>query len=118
MKLSTKTALVSGVVFPGAGYFLVKKKWQGIITTAIVVLCIFVLVSEATYKAKIIAEKILNGSLPFDIILIKNEIVTIPGQYSAETISLITTILIATWIISIIDGYRIGRKIEQNEILK
>lgn len=114
MKLSTKAALVSGFVLPGAGYFLVRAQWRGVIATAIGLTCLFVLTSEAAYRAKLIAEKILSGTLPFDAKVITHEIASLPGNYSADTLSTITTILLATWLFSIIDGYRIGRKHEGN----
>jgi hypothetical protein len=111
MKLSTKAALYSGLVFPGTGYFFIanKKKAWGCI--ALSLLCFASLMSEAIFKANIIAQKIIYGEIPYHIKTIREQILLVEGKFSESTLTGIMLIFIAVWIFSTIDGYIQARKV-------
>ena len=70
MKLSTKAALYSSIVFPGSGYFIVKEKIRGYIACSISFACLVIYIIEAFHKAQIIAHKIVNGEIAYNISLV------------------------------------------------
>ena len=113
MKLSTKAALYSAIVFPGAGYFIVKNKLRGGIALSISLGCLVVFMIEAFNKAQIIAGKIVSGEIPYDINIIRDQIPLTPGVFATEFI-MVTTICIAlVWIVGGIDSYRLGKLLDK-----
>ena len=109
MKTATKAALFSAIVFPGAGYFVVQKKVQGVIAFLITLAGLSIMMVEAYQKAKIIAEKIVAGVIPLDIQLIREQIILTPGNLSPETATYLSLSIGAVWLFGIVDCYRIGR---------
>ncbi|UZE95480.1 hypothetical protein [Alkalimarinus alittae] len=109
MKIATKAALFSAVVFPGAGYFVVKRRGRGVVVLTISIVGLAMLMVEAYIKAQIIAEKIVRGVIPVDIQVIRDQLVLAKGVLSPETAMGISLTIGAVWIFSIVDGYRIGR---------
>ncbi len=108
MKLSTKAAIYSGLVFPGAGYFVVKKNFHGSIAFLITFAGLAVVVIEAFHKAQIIAEKIVAGAIPVDIGFIREQILETPGAFSPAVVSAISIVIGLVWLVGIVDSYRIG----------
>ncbi len=111
MKLSIKAALLSGLVFPGAGYFIVRKKITGLIIFILTCSGLSALIVDTTHKAKIIAEKINQGVIPLDINIIQEQIHITPGVFSANTLIGISVIIGLLWIVGVADCYRIGKNI-------
>ena len=114
MKLSTKAAIYSGIVFPGAGYFIVKKRVHGAASFLITFAGLTVVIIEAFHKAQIIAEKIVSGIIPADITLIREQILTTPGVFSAEMVSGISILIGFVWLVGIVDSWRIGEGMLKN----
>ena len=108
MKLSTKAAIYSGIVFPGAGYFVVKKNTHGVVSSLITIAGLVVVVIGAFHKAQIIADKIIAGVIPFDVALIREQIFITPGLFSPDAVSLISIVIGAIWLVGIVDSWRIG----------
>ncbi len=115
MKHSTKAALYSAFIFPGAGYFCVNSMIKGLSALIATMGCLGVFFYEAFFRAQVIAEKIVSGQIPPDYFAIRSEIYTTPGVVSEQTISTLTYLLITLWIIGILDAYRIGRKSDKKE---
>lgn len=115
MKIETKAALYSAIVFPGSGYFFTKEKKRGYLCIATSLIILFILMKEAFYKAQIIANKIVFGEIPLDINLIRELIHSTPGIYSENMLTLVYTTLFFVWLISIIDSYRLAK---QESIIK
>ncbi len=112
MKLSIKAAMFSGIVFPGAGYFLVDKKRRGIISLIATVSILIFIMIDIFHRANIIAEKIVFGIIPYDIAIIREQILLTPGNISPETLGNLSLVIGLIWIVSIVDGYYLGRGIE------
>jgi len=113
MKLSTKAGLYSGLLFPGSGYFIVNKKRLGFLFLVVTLASLTILLIEAIHKAQVIAQDILSGTLVMDLETLREKIQVTPGFFSPETISAITYLIVALWLISIIDCYRIGQKLSK-----
>ena len=109
MKSSTKSTLLSLLVFPGAGYFTLNKFKQGFVFLLLSGSALGIIIYDTTYKAQIISQKIISGSLPADITLIQQEILNAPGYFSDSMISFATISLGVLWIAGAIDCYRLGK---------
>lgn len=112
MKLSTKAAIYSGIVFPGAGYFAVKKPIRGLVAALISLVYLGLVIVEAVHKAQIIAQDILNGLIRYDIASIRAQIELTPGIISTQALTLATIAIAIVWVVGIIDSYRIGKNID------
>ncbi len=116
MKLPMKAALYSGLVFPGAGYFVVQKKLRGFVALLISIAGLSVIIMESIHKAQIIAEKIVSGAIPFDIKIVQQQIFETPGIFSPDLLSGVYTVIGLVWLIGIVDGYRIGRIVQAKDL--
>jgi hypothetical protein len=106
MDLATKSAIYSGLVFPGTGYFFSQNKTKAWISILLSLTCLIIFMSEAVFKAQIIADKIIAGQLPFDILVIREQIKLVEGNYSDMFLGSITFLFVTTWLVSILDSYR------------
>jgi len=108
MDISIKAALLSGLVIPGAGHFYLKKYMMAVILAGASLVSLYFIVSMAMEKAMAISDKILSGEVPLDVVTI-NELVTQPlTAADAQTQSIATAVLIISWLVAIVDSYRIG----------
>ena len=114
MKKSTKAALLSAFICPGAGHFYLKKFYFGSVLIAVAFLAMFVITSKAVSKAKIISEKIVNGEIPADMNVIRDLIEKSQTPQEIQLINIMTLVFFTVWLIGIIDSYRTARTQEEN----
>ena len=110
MQLSVKVLLYSGLVFPGAGYFVLEKMYRGGVALVITLVCLVFIMSDVIHRATVIAEKIVRGEVPYDISVVREQIFLTPGELSDGTISLLSITIGLVWLISLIDGYYLARR--------
>ena len=121
MKKSTKAALFSTLLFPGAGLLWLKYYWRAavFIVPALAAACyIFICMQEVT---GILQQRVLNGSLHVDLSNLDHTI----AKISEAVRQIIETqqyhfdfaqwIFIASWACSIASSYFVGKTIEQSE---
>jgi len=108
MKKSTKAALLSALVIPGAGHFFLRKYITGTVlaVTALGSLCL--IVARMIETAQQIADKILNGEVPLDVGAITELLSKPPAGTGAQLINIAWVVLIIAWLLGIVDSYRIG----------
>ncbi len=116
MKLSIKAPLLSTIIFPGAGYFVLDKSTQGLTFVIATLTGISVIIYDAWQKAQILAEKILLGDIPFDIAIIRQQIALLPDTIDSTLLTGTYTIIALLWLAGIIDSYRLGREKDQPPI--
>lgn len=110
MKNSIKAALISGIVCPGAGHFLLKQYWRGAALLLVTLLAIGVLMTRALQQATTIADKIASGEIPLDPEIITAKVhQAASGDGSLLSNTAMWTIF-ACWIIGIVDAYRLGKQ--------
>lgn len=112
MKLSVKVLIYSGLVFPGAGYFILKKKLRGAMTFAITISCLLFIITEVFHRANIIAEKIIHGEIVYDIAIIRDQILLTPGSLSEGTMNALSMVIGMVWLIGMLDSYYLARRQE------
>lgn len=105
MNKPIKAALLSALVFPGAGHIFLKKKFRGIAFAGISFVCLYVLVAEIFKGAMQIAEKIQRGEIAPNAAEITELAI---HQASAQPSSNVSVLLIVCWLASILDAYRLG----------
>ncbi len=115
MKKSLKGVLLSGLVFPGYGQFVLKCYIRGIALILISLACLVVIGVKVRQQTVIVLEKIEYGYGAIDmseILNAVNQVDTTSGNVSYRTASLL---LLLCWIIGIVDAYIIGRRKDLEE---
>ena len=108
MNKAIKAALLSALVFPGAGQFYLKRYWRGLLMMLITIVGLAVIIIKATTAALDRLQALQGTGTAFDI----NAISSLAEQSSANMLSdntIILVFLVACWIFSVLDAYRIGR---------
>ena len=114
MSRSTKATLLSTLVFPGAGHFYLKKHRVGTTLASVSVAALGFLIVQAVDRAQHIAEQIQSGQVASDIATIVELVSTQTLGPEAQVVTIATAVLTASWLIGIVDSYRIGRAQERN----
>jgi TM2 domain-containing membrane protein YozV len=105
MNKAIKAALLSSLVFPGLGQFLLKKYYLGGLLAGIAFISFAVILANIVQRSLLIAEQIEQGEIPFDVMTISALILEQQSISSGTSIvSIASIVLILTWIISIIDS--------------
>jgi len=110
MKKSTKAVLLSALVFPGSGHIYLKKYISATVLLGTALGSLYYLITKAVERAMQIAEKIQNGEVQLDIVVITELAEKSLSASETQAQYITTSILIICWLAGIIDSYRIGRK--------
>jgi len=116
MNKSVKAALLSGFVFPGVGHVFLKRYISGALLAGAAFTALYVLISNAVEMALQITDKIQRGELQPDVAVITELISKQPTGTEARLINIATAILIISWLIGIVDSYRVGRLQESGTV--
>ena len=108
MSKATKAALLSALVFPGAGHFLLKRYITGVVLATTALATLYLLIAKAVEKALLISEKIQSGEVPLDVAAITELVTRQATGADSQLLNIATTVLIISWLIAIIDSYRVG----------
>jgi hypothetical protein len=118
MKKSTKAVLLSAFVFPGAGHVYLKRYFFGAVLSGAALAAFYVFVSGAVEQALQITAMIERGELQPDVTAIADLVSQQPMGAEAQLINIATAVFIVTWLIGIVDCYRVGRLQENDAATK
>jgi len=113
MSKSGKAVLLSALVFPGAGHFFLKKKITGSILAIAAFFGFYSIVAGILGRAQQIADKIVSGEIQPDMTIITDLVTNQSTSTEAQSLNIATTILIISWVIGIVDSYRVGHLIDK-----
>ncbi len=116
MKTSTKAALLSALVCPGAGHFYLKKRLVGGLLASTALVAIYFLVSQALERAFEISEQIQRGEVQLDAQTISELLSAQSSGTDMQLLNMATSAFIICWLIGIIDAYRIAHGQEKKSI--
>ncbi len=101
-----KAALLSALVYPGAGHLMLKKYVMSAVFFIAFSIPLYIIVSEIFKKTEQIVAEIQNGEVPLNISSI---FASLSSSSLMGELNIMTNVLVVVWIISIIDSYRVGR---------
>lgn len=110
MKKSTKAALLSALVFPGAGHIYLKRYIPGTVLIGVSCAGIYYLISKAVEQSLQIVDQIQSGALQPDVAAITDLVTQQSSGPQGQLMSIITTIITICWLAGIVDSYRLGRR--------
>jgi len=112
MNKALKAALLSGLVFPGVGHFLLKRYKRGAVFIVAVSAGLLAIIIKALQKAFIILEKIELDGGAINMNAMSKAATQATTSSDSLTYNFLLLFIILCWIIGIVDAYRIGRKID------
>ena len=114
MKLATKAALLSGLICPGSGLFLLKKYWLGLAFIIPALGALTYILMFATQVATNLAERIQSGQLPLNPAVLSAEINAALTGEGTGLYSLAKMVFMVTWLSSIAVSYLLARRFDNN----
>ena len=112
MKKSTKAVLLSAFVLPGLGHVFLKRYLAGAVLAGAALMALYIYVSGAVEQALKITAMIERGELQPDAAVITEFVSQQPVGADARLINIATAVLIITWLIGLVDSYRVARLLE------
>lgn len=114
MNKPLKAVLFSAFIFPGSGQLLLKKYFSAFLFASFACVGVYFLFSDLISRAQEILDKIQAGEVAADLASI-TELVHQQTATATSSLSPALTILLITWLVSVIEAYRVGRKLVQND---
>ncbi len=114
MNKAVKASLLSALVFPGSGHFLLKKYIPGTVLAGTAFAGLGFLIAEAVEKAVQITEKIQSGEVRMDAATITELVSKRASGADAQLLDFAMAALLIAWLIGIVDSYRVGRAQDKN----
>jgi len=111
-----KAALLSALVFPGLGHFLLKKYVPGAALAGTALAGLFFLIAKTLERALQITEKLQSGEIQLDAATITELVSKQAAGSDAQPMNIAVAVLFISWIVGIVDSYRVGRA--QDKMLK
>lgn len=112
MKTSTKAAIYSAIVFPGAGFFIVNSKLRGFLALTVTLGCLAMVMYDAFHKAQIIANKIVSGEIPYSVNAIIRQIDSTQGMLTPQLMTIISSTIVVVWLWGVVEAFRIGKNLD------
>jgi len=116
MKKPLKAALFSAFIFPGCGQLLLKKYYSAVFYAAFAFIGLYLLFGDLLSRAQDIVDKVQSGEVAADLASI-SALVLQQSASIIESISPALVILFITWLVSVVEAYRVGRKLESLETI-
>jgi len=107
---SLKAALLSGLIFPGVGHFIVKRYIRGAILITFTLIAFFLLLEEVTRQALTVIKKITNGDIPLEVGAVAELVSNSASAAESPALNIATLVVGTCWLFGIIDSYRLGRE--------
>jgi len=103
-----KAALLSALVFPGAGHLYLKRYKSAILLIATSLTGLYFLISSAIQKSLQIVEQIQSGAIQLnDAATVSALLTQHSGTAEAQRLEIATTVIMICWLVGIIDSYRV-----------
>lgn len=110
MTKHTKALIFSALIFPGLGQFFLKRNKTAILLAGIALSSFVFIMIDIMKKVSSIADKIIAGEIPAEYSEIRQIILDQQTNSDSHLITLLTYLLIAIWLISVIDILRLKQQ--------
>ena len=114
MNKPMKAALLSAFVFPGVGHFLLKRYIPGAFLAGAAFAGLYFLIAKTLERALQVTEKIQSGEVQPDVATITELASKQAMGTEAQLLNIAAAVLFISWLIGIVDSYRVGRAQDTN----
>ena len=115
MRKAITAVLLSALVFPGAGHLYLRSYARGLILLAISAAALTDFIRRAWHEAELIRTQLLgeiNANGVIDLELLITQTMNSVHHIDRQPYTIATLILLACWIIGIVDSHLLGKKLE------
>lgn len=116
MKKIKQAFLLSVFIFPGSGHVLLKRYLSGFFLIGVAAVASYFLIYGVIHQALDIAEKIKHGDIYPDISAILELVSYQSTGVEVQSINTAMMVLLAAWLIGVVDIYRVGRQVNRSTI--
>ena len=106
MNRSVKAALISALVFPGAGHLYLKRGARACLFLLPTLVAVAVFLNEAMEQAGAIAAQIMAGTMSADPVAMAARL---EQQGGSTLATLAATVMVVCWIGAAVDAWMLGR---------
>jgi hypothetical protein len=107
MNRSVKAALISALVFPGAGHLYLKRGARACLFLLPTLASVVVFLNDAMEQATVIAGQIMAGTMSPDPVAMAARL----EQQGGSTLATVAAwVMVICWIGATVDAYLLGRK--------
>lgn len=107
MDRPVKAALISALVFPGAGHLYLKRGARACLFLLPTLAAVMVFLNDAMDQATVIADQILSGRMPADPAALAAQLEQQGGGSTLATVA--AAVMIVGWVGAIVDAYLVAR---------
>lgn len=108
MDRSTKAALLSALVFPGAGQLFLKRHGRALVFFVPAAAAALYFSSAVMQPVLAIAHEITSGAMAFDPFLIQQRVEQ--SRIDTFAMNLAALVMLVTWLSATIDAWIVGRR--------
>ena len=105
-----KGALLSALVFPGAGQISIGHKKRGWFIVVVNCMFLYMMISEIIEQASSLVEKMQESGVALDYESISNKTSELVSFSDNSSLNILLILLILGWIASVVDAYVLGKK--------
>ncbi len=116
MSKASKAALLSGLVFPGAGHMLLQKYLRGSVLMIAALGASTVIIKNIVAQTLAVVDRINSGDIPADTGAIAEMVANSSSATDGFAANAAVIVLLACWLIGIVDAYRLGSAEDQRKI--
>ncbi|GAB3032503.1 hypothetical protein [Bowmanella dokdonensis] len=110
MTRTTKAVLLSALLFPGTGQFLLKRYAAGALLMVTSLLSLTLLISDAVSKAQEITDRIISGHIGADLASVSAALAQQSEQADTSLLQFSTYLLVGSWLFGIVHAIWVGRR--------
>lgn len=115
MKLSYKAALMSALVAPGAGHYILKSYVKAAIFFSCTAFAIYMIMKSVVERANNIVLQIESGSVPLDVQSISELVKQSGASTDVGFAEYFPYVFIIVWGVAMLDAFRLGRALENQD---
>ena len=116
MTKHTKALIFSAFIFPGLGQLALSRYKSAIIFIGSALAAFIFILSDVMSKASTIADKIIAGEMSAEYSDIRKTLLDQQTNSDSQLITLLTYLLIAVWLLSVIDILRLRKTMKKKKI--
>ncbi|MFB1000770.1 MAG: hypothetical protein QMC13_11190 [Colwellia sp.] len=110
MKNSMKAALLSALVYPGIGQLFYQAYRRAVFFMVMFSMTAYFYIEEVVSKYQPLIDKVKSGELALNAQALAYEMSKHPITLDPQLVRSLTYILLISWLVGIVDAYRIGIK--------
>ena len=115
MTHSLRAVLLSGLIFPGLGQWLLGHRMRAVVFMLTVSICLIVIVHSATQQAYAVLDQLQAAGGALDLTTISDAATQATRNIDNSVVHLTLIALMLVWVVGMVDAYRMGRLNDRKE---